>query len=80
MKRKNHFLSFKVSFVKIGSADWKLPGDNRKTDNRNIILEIEKAMKTNHFNGVFQMLSNNLFQAIFPTHSSVCNSLWALRK
>ena len=32
-------LSFKVSFVKIGSADWKLPGDNRKTDCRNIILE-----------------------------------------
>ena len=33
-------LSFKVSFVKIGSADWKLLGDNRKTDYRNIILEI----------------------------------------
>ena len=32
-------LSFKVSFVMIGSADWKLHGDNRKTDNRDIILE-----------------------------------------
>ena len=34
-------LSIKLSFVKIGSVDWKLPGDNRKTNNGNMILEIE---------------------------------------
>ena len=42
---------------------------------------IEKAMKTHYSGGVFIRLSNNiLFQEIFLTHSSVCNSLWALRK
>ena len=39
-------LSFKVPFVKISLADWKLPGDKRETDNRIIILEIVKIQQT----------------------------------